>query len=143
MCACFVLFLQSPEFIFPVEARSRSWNEIWFNRVGCGYFIGLGVGGLWGVKEGLLNPEASTYRMRANSLLNGLTRRGPFMANTLGVLSRICLSSSPVVTLFIAAMAYSPLESCICHFRGKKDLWNSVVAAAITGALYKSTGLGL
>ena len=86
----FLMSSQAPEFIFPVEARSRSWNEIWFNRVGCGYFLGLSVGGVWGLKEGLFNPEGGkTYRMRANSLLNGLTRRGPFMANTLGVLSML------------------------------------------------------
>jgi hypothetical protein len=81
----FYLF-QAPEFIFPVEARQRSWNEKWFDRVGTSYMIGLGVGGVWGLHEGIRNPESITRRMRANSVLNGLTRRGPFMANTLAVL---------------------------------------------------------
>ena len=35
---------------------------------------------------------------------------------------------------------YSPLESLIGHYRGKKDIGNSLGAAAITGALFKSTG---
>ena len=35
---------------------------------------------------------------------------------------------------------YSPLESLIGHYRGKKDIGNSLAAAAITGALFKSTG---
>lgn len=79
--------MQAPEFIFPVEARQRSWNEKWFDRVGTSYMVGLGVGGVWGLQEGFVNPS-STLRMRANSILNGLTRRGPFMANTLAVLSK-------------------------------------------------------
>ena len=54
--------------------------------------IGLGCGGIWGIHEGLRNPDGiMTYRMRANSLLNGLTRRGPFMANTLAVLSMLLI----------------------------------------------------
>lgn len=85
--------------------------------------IGLGCGSVWGFHEGLRNPEGTTARMRANSVLNGLTRRGPFMANTLAVVT----------------LVYSPMESCIGHLRGKRDVGNSVVAAAITGALYKST----
>ena len=84
--------LKAPEFIFPVETRQRSWNEKWFDRVGTSYMIGLGCGGVWGVHEGLRNPIGRTYRMRANSLLNGLTRRGPFMANTLAVLSKLPLT---------------------------------------------------
>lgn len=49
--------------------------------------IGLATGGGWGLYEGLRNPEGTTPRMRANSVLNGLTRRGPFMANTFAVIS--------------------------------------------------------
>ena len=37
-------------------------------------------------------------------------------------------------------LMYSPLESLIGHYRGKKDIGNSFAAAAITGALFKSTG---
>lgn len=84
-----IVFMQAPEFIFPVEARQRSWNEKWFDRVGTSYMVGLGVGGVWGLFEGFRNLEGTTYRMRANSILNGLTRRGPFMANTLAVVSKL------------------------------------------------------
>ena len=40
----------------------------------------------------------------------------------------------------ISGLMYSPLESLIGHYRGKKDIGNSLGAAAITGALFKSTG---
>ena len=38
------------------------------------------------------------------------------------------------------ALIYSPLESVIAHSRGVEDSLNSVAAATVTGALYKSTG---
>ena len=52
--------------------------------------IGMVSGGVWGLHEGVFSPERQrlTGRMRANAILNGLTRRGPFMANTLAVLSK-------------------------------------------------------
>ena len=33
------------------------------------------------------------------------------------------------------------MESSLANLRGKQDLGNSVVAASVTGALYKSTGI--
>ena len=44
------------------------------------------MGGVWGVSEGLRRPEGKTLRLRMNSVLNGCTRRGPFLGNTLSVL---------------------------------------------------------
>ncbi len=125
-----------------MEARVRSWNEKWFDRVGTSYMVGLGCGGVWGFHEGVRNPLGKTYRMRANSLLNGLTRRGPFMANTLAVLSKgfsTCFGAFSI-TISVLALVYSPLESALGHLRGKQDLGNSLISAAVTGALYKSTG---
>jgi Tim17/Tim22/Tim23/Pmp24 family len=50
-------------------------------------FQGLGVGGLWGLREGAKRPLAvSNTRLRINSVLNSVTRRGTFMANSAGVL---------------------------------------------------------
>jgi mitochondrial import inner membrane translocase subunit TIM23 len=48
---------------------------------------GLGVGGLWGLREGATRPLAvSNARLRLNSILNGVTRRGTFLGNSAGVL---------------------------------------------------------
>ena len=44
------------------------------------------VGGVWGLWEGVKTPEGRTVRLRMNSVLNGCTRRGPFLGNTLAVL---------------------------------------------------------
>ena len=55
----------------------------------------------------------------------------------------ICYSLSLSLSLLISqtsGLMYSPLESLIGHYCGKKDIGNSLTAAAITGALFKSTG---
>lgn len=55
---------------------------------------GLGVGGLWGLREGAARSLAvSNARLRLNSILNGVTRRGTFLGNSAGVLGR--LDSAP------------------------------------------------
>lgn len=54
---------------------------------GLSYLTGLGLGGLWGLVEGLGNKEAKTSRLRLNAVLNQCTRRGPFLANNIGILA--------------------------------------------------------
>eukprot|EP00731_Ephydatia_muelleri_P003853 Em0002g29a len=115
---------ESPEFIFPVERKKKSWNEKMFDRTGTSYLAGMALGGVWGLAEGLKHSEARTYRLRMNSILNGCTRRGPFLGNNLAVL----------------ALMYSSTESLVGHLRGQEDTLNSVAAAAVAGVLYKSTG---
>eukprot|EP00731_Ephydatia_muelleri_P003836 Em0002g12a len=85
----------------------------------------MALGGVWGLAEGLKHSEARTYRLRMNSILNGCTRRGPFLGNNLAVL----------------ALMYSSTESLVGHLRGQEDTLNSVAAAAVAGVLYKSTGM--
>lgn len=46
------------------------------------------AGGTWGLWEGLRRPEGSTAKLRLNSVLNGCTRRGPFLGNTGAVLGK-------------------------------------------------------
>jgi import inner membrane translocase subunit TIM23 len=60
------------------------------------------------------------------SVLNGCTRRGPFVANNLGIL----------------ALMYSTLDYGIGKLRDKEDQYNSIAAAVSTGVIFKSTGIG-
>lgn len=62
-------------------------------------------------------------KLKLNSILNGMTRRGPFMGNSAGVI----------------AMVYNGINSTIGHVRGRHDTSNSVVAGALSGAIFKST----
>jgi hypothetical protein len=49
---------------------------------------GLILGGAWGFKEGFSRPlgNNTSFKLRLNSVLNGCTRRGTFVGNSLGVL---------------------------------------------------------
>jgi len=88
------------------------------------YLGGLALGGAWGFREGAGRPLAvSNAWLRINSILNSVTRRGTFLGNKAGVL----------------ALGYNVINSTIDAVRGKHDAFGSMVAGALTGALFKST----
>jgi len=103
---------------------SRSWSDDLCYGTGSVYLIGLGLGGAYGLQEGLNNlPPNSTSRLKLNTVLNHITKRGPYLGNSAGVL----------------AMTYNLVDSSIDYFRGKHDDYNSLAAGALTGALFKSS----
>jgi len=99
---------------------------------------------VWGLREGVRRPLAvSNSRLRINSILNSVTRRGTFIGNSAGVMGACTLSPRPsfLIRLFpFKALAYNAINSSIDSMRGKHDTFGSMSAGALTGALYKSTG---
>lgn len=74
--------------------------------------------------EGLnRTPSSAPPKLRLNSVLNSVTRRGPFLGNSAGVI----------------AMVYNGINSTMGHWRGKHDSVNSIAAGALSGMLFKST----
>lgn len=74
--------------------------------------------------EGLRrSPATAPPKLRLNSVLNSMTRRGPFLGNSAGVI----------------AMVYNGINSTIGYYRGRHDSVNSIVAGALSGMLFKST----
>ncbi|WVQ83969.1 hypothetical protein IAT38_006114 [Cryptococcus sp. DSM 104549] len=104
---------------------SRGWTDDLCVGTGTTYLSGLVAGGAWGLKEGYSRPlgNNTSLKLRLNSILNGCTRRGSFMGNSLGVL----------------AIFYNLANSTLDAVRGKHDAANAVTAAAMSGAIYKST----
>ncbi|KAF8845171.1 Tim17-domain-containing protein [Paxillus ammoniavirescens] len=103
---------------------SRGWSDDLCYGTGTMYLSGLALGGVWGVNEGARRTLAvSNARLRINSILNAVTRRGTFIGNSAGVL----------------ALVYNGVNSSIDAFRGQHDTAGSMAAGALTGALYKST----
>lgn len=103
---------------------SRGWSDDLCYGTGTSYLIGLTTGGAWGLAEGLQkNPPTMPPRLRLNGVLNAITRRGPFLGNSAGVV----------------AMVYNGINSTIGYYRGKHDITNSVLAGAASGAIFKST----
>jgi import inner membrane translocase subunit TIM23 len=103
---------------------SRGWSDDLCYGTGTTYLVALTLGGAWGLAEGLKKlPADAPPRIKLNGILNGVTRRGPFLGNSAGVL----------------AMVYNGVNSTIGYYRGKHDTVNSVLSGAIAGAVFKST----
>ncbi|KAE9974725.1 hypothetical protein BLS_000096 [Venturia inaequalis] len=103
---------------------SRGWSDDLCYGTGCTYLGALGVGGAWGMIEGLRRTApGAPPKIRLNAVLNAVTRRGPFLGNSAGVV----------------AMVYNGINSYIGYARGKHDATNSIVAGALSGMIFKST----
>lgn len=103
---------------------SRGWSDDLCYGTGITYVSALGLGGVWGIREGLLrSPASAPPKLRLNSVLNAVTRRGPFLGNSAAVI----------------AMVYNGVNSTLGYYRGKHDAVNSVTAGALSGMLFKST----
>ncbi|OBZ78034.1 Mitochondrial import inner membrane translocase subunit tim23 [Grifola frondosa] len=103
---------------------SRGWSDDLCYGTGTMYLSGLALGGVWGLREGARKPLAvSNARLRINSILNSVTRRGTFIGNSAGVL----------------ALVYNGINSSIDMARGQHDTPGSMIAGALTGLLYKAT----
>ncbi|KAF2150512.1 Tim17-domain-containing protein [Myriangium duriaei CBS 260.36] len=103
---------------------SRGWSDDLCYGTGVTYLAALTVGGAWGLAEGLNRlPPGSPPKLRLNSALNAVTRRGPFLGNSAGVI----------------AMVYNGFNSTIGYYRGKHDALNSITAGALSGMVFKST----
>lgn len=102
---------------------SRGWSDDLCYGTGVTYLTALSIGGAWGLQEGLRRSHGQPPKLRLNSVLNAVTRRGPFLGNSAGVI----------------AMVYNGINSFIGHLRGKHDAANSIAAGALSGMLFKST----
>ncbi|KAG0347049.1 Mitochondrial import inner membrane translocase subunit tim23 [Podila humilis] len=102
---------------------SRGWSDDLTYGTGVAYLSGLSVGGAYGFYEGLRSSPSPAFKVRLNTVLNSMTRRGPFIGNSAGVM----------------ALMYNGINGAVSRARGEYDPINSVVAGALTGAVFKST----
>lgn len=103
---------------------SRGWSDDLCYGTGAVYLFGLGLGGLSGLSRGIQAiPPNATGKLKLNTILNSVTKRGPFLGNSAGIL----------------ALSYNIINSTIDALRGKHDTVGSIGAGALTGALFKSS----
>lgn len=102
---------------------SRGWTDDLCYGTGITYLSGLTIGGAWGLQEGLRRSDGQAPKLRLNSTLNAITRRGPFLGNSAGVV----------------AIVYNCFNSYFGYLRGKHDAANSIAAGVSSGFLFKST----
>ncbi|OMJ15390.1 Mitochondrial import inner membrane translocase subunit tim23 [Smittium culicis] len=101
---------------------SRGWSDDLCYGAGTMYLSGLAIGGTWGFFTGAKLP-AKNFKIKLNGILNNMTRRGPFVGNSLGVLG----------------LYYNSLYSIIGNARSSKDFFTSVYSAGLTGLIFRST----
>ncbi|KAJ3476914.1 hypothetical protein NLG97_g8983 [Lecanicillium saksenae] len=102
---------------------SRGFTDDLCYGTGTTYVSGLAIGGAWGLQEGLRKSAGQPPKLRLNATLNAITRRGPFLGNSAGVV----------------AIVYNMFNSLIGYYRGKHDAANSITAGVLSGMLFKST----
>ncbi|KAK6197515.1 Tim17/Tim22/Tim23/Pmp24 family-domain-containing protein [Scheffersomyces amazonensis] len=103
---------------------SRSWSDDLCYGTGAVYLLGLGFGGLYGLQEGINNiPKGAPPKLQLNTILNHITKRGPFLGNSSGVI----------------AMTYNIIDSTLDAVRGKHDDLNSLGAGALAGAIFRAS----
>lgn len=117
--------MNQPEFLFPSSAqKSRSLLERMSYSTGMSYLAGTVSGGLYGVVEGLRHPAATSNRLRVTTALNAMGKRGPFLGNTLAVIS----------------VMFHSINGLAIKARGEKDdAVNDFGAAVATGTLFRIT----
>jgi len=102
---------------------SRGFTDDLCYGTGTTYLAGLSIGGAWGLQEGFRKSAGESPKLRLNSVLNSVTRRGPFLGNSAGVV----------------AICYNCANSYLGYLRGKNDAANTIAAGAISGMLFKCT----
>lgn len=102
---------------------SRGFTDDLCYGTGSTYVSGLAIGGAWGLQEGLRKSVGQPPKLRLNATLNAITRRGPFLGNSAGVV----------------AIVYNLINSLIGYGRGQHDAANSIAAGVLSGMVFKST----
>lgn len=102
---------------------SRGFTDDLCYGAGVTYLAGLSIGGFLGLSEGLQRSAGQPPKLKLNSVLNAVTRRGPFLGNSAGVI----------------AIVYNCVNSLVGSLRGKHDAANTILAGALSGMIFKST----
>ncbi|RYP32262.1 hypothetical protein DL767_005313 [Monosporascus sp. MG133] len=103
---------------------SRGFSDDLCYGTGITYLTALSIGGIWGLQEGLRKSVGQPPKLRLNSTLNSITRRGPFLGNSAGVV----------------AITYNCFNSGIGYLRGTHDAANTIIAGILSGEVMACQG---
>ncbi|KAI9356541.1 hypothetical protein DFJ73DRAFT_823018 [Zopfochytrium polystomum] len=90
---------------------------------GVAYVLGLAGGGAYGAMRGLRISAGMNSKLRMNSLMNGMTRYGPWAANSMGILT----------------MLWALTDNLQYTYRKKSDAFGHISSAFVSGLIFKST----
>eukprot|EP00188_Purpureofilum_apyrenoidigerum_P003746 Plantae.Rhodophyta-Purpureofilum_apyrenoidigerum.ctg39994.p1 GENE.Plantae.Rhodophyta-Purpureofilum_apyrenoidigerum.ctg39994~~Plantae.Rhodophyta-Purpureofilum_apyrenoidigerum.ctg39994.p1 ORF type:complete len:270 (+),score=53.44 Plantae.Rhodophyta-Purpureofilum_apyrenoidigerum.ctg39994:52-810(+) len=107
-----------------LDYRKKTWGQQMMYWAGTSWVVGGAFGGLQGVVEGLKSSMGKSLKLRVNSLLNAVGKRGLLVANTAGVL----------------ALMLSMFESTSYNFITQDESpVNYAISGVAAGLLFKST----
>lgn len=76
---------KEPEYI-PYNARGRDFSARLFFNTGVFWLGGFSAGSVYGFQEGWRGAASPIYRIRFNSVMNAMSKRGSTLGNALGVI---------------------------------------------------------
>lgn len=112
-----------PRNLVPETWSNKSWSQQMVYHTGVAYGSGIVLGGTYGFVEGMRKSHGLVRALKANQVLNTVSRRGSGTANAFGML----------------AMMYTSYDSLLAQNSYRKETWHSVAAAGLTGLTYKCT----
>jgi hypothetical protein len=116
-----------PEYL-EINKKGRDiWTRVNFN-TGVSWFSGFLIAGLYGFQEGWRGASSSNMKIRFNSVLNGVSKRGNKAANIGGTIAFM-----HTVFSYVASDVLE-LDRQVNH-----EVANPAFAGAITGLLFTST----
>jgi len=118
---------QQPDYL-DYDQKGRGIVVTMFANTGMSYLLGIGVGGLIGLREGLVHTPSSRFRVKLNSILNHCGRHGSMWGNTTGVVAIM-------YSLFEGAADHYELDS----YTGPLQPASPAFAAFMTGATFYSS----
>jgi len=118
---------QGPEYL-EYNIMGRTWAERMLYNTGTLYLLGIVAGGSFGFVEGFRTAPSTKFNIRLNSILNKCGKRGSRLGNALG-------SVAFLYSLVEGAGELARVEKRV----GGVEWVNPVLAAAVTGLVYKST----
>ena len=145
---------KQPEYL-PYNARGRDvMGRLFFNS-GAFWLSGFTAGGVYGFQEGWRGAASPIMRIRFNSVMNGMSRRGSTFGNALGVIGTTfyqqlelldvsCCNLETLITFLLAPAFYHTAAIWVAdHFELEvltgSELATPAFAGFTTGALFKCT----
>merc|ERR1719471_1194731 len=114
----------APEYIFDTEAK-RGKLEKSFSAIGSSVCIGAGIGGAYGLYDGVRQTALGTMsgKLRRTQITNYTLKSGALVSNALGSI----------------AVSYSVIYCLLSLAHEEHDEAKSVVSGTLTGLMFKST----
>ena len=122
---------EEPDYL-DYDTKGRGVVTTMFANTGLAYLVGIGMGGVYGLREGLTHTPSHRFRVKLNSVLNHCGRHGSRWGNMLGVLS-------VMYSLYEGGLDHCEVDTYTAPITGyNTPIVGPAMAAFLTGVTYKA-----